>query len=90
MKVSVSALVAFCLSSSVDAFTMPSASGRMSVSVSSSTAEKAVAEESAPAADDSATREKFEKLLETDDAVKEEAPVAVEDPNLDPLKRVQV
>ena len=91
MKVSVAALVAFCLTSSTDGFTVPSPVGRMSVSMSSSTAEKV--EESAetpaaPAADDSATREKFEALMDTEDAVKEE-PKADDSWKLDPKKRVQ-
>ena len=90
MKVSVAALVAFCLTSSTDAFTAPSPVGRMSVSMSSSTAEKVESAETpaSPAADDSATREKFEALMDTEDAVKEE-PKADDSWKLDPKKRVQ-
>jgi hypothetical protein len=91
MKFSVSAVIAVCLSSSVAAFTSPS-SGRRDVCLSAATLEKADGVQGVAEVDDSATRAKFEKLLQQNDAAEKAAKAEkVEvDWTLDSKKRVQV
>jgi hypothetical protein len=89
MKVSLSALTALCLSSSAAAFTLPSVN-KMPTFVCAATLEKTETADEAPSADDSATRQKFENLLDQDDVKKEAVVEKVEvDLTLDPTKRVQ-